>query len=106
MSTWSFVKSERIALKNHPQIQDSWVYDCIAGEPGILGLGDLTLNSRGCGDGGRQELVFGCAGSDALYACVAQTGATDETQIIQATEYWNQERSRQGSGDLRALIVA
>ena len=106
MSTWSFVKSERIALKNHPQIQDSWVYDCIAGEPGILGLGDLTLNTRGRGDGGRQELVFGCPGSDARYACVVQTGATDETQIIQAIECWDQERTRQAGGDLRALIVA
>lgn len=42
----TYVKFERVILKNHPQFTERWVQDRIAEDPGLLGLGDIVLKDK------------------------------------------------------------
>ena len=60
MAKLEFVKFETLSLKEHPDYNEKWVQNIIAGDPSILGLGDITLlneelTQRG---GGRLDLLF------------------------------------------------
>ena len=44
--TLSYVKPERISLKDHPELSERWVQDRIAEYSGLLGLGDLVLKDK------------------------------------------------------------
>jgi hypothetical protein len=41
-----FKRSERIALKLHPELNEKWVQELIAADPTIIGLGDLVLREK------------------------------------------------------------
>ena len=43
MSTPTYVKPKRLLLKDHPTLDERWLQDRIAEDPGILGLGELVL---------------------------------------------------------------
>ena len=40
------MKLKAIILKNHPDYNEKWLQDQIAGDPSILGLGNLTLRAK------------------------------------------------------------
>jgi hypothetical protein len=40
------VKAQIVRLATHPQFNERWVQECIAGDPAIRGLGHLVLPDR------------------------------------------------------------
>ena len=42
----TYVKPEKIWLKDHPELNERWVQDRIAEDPSLLGLGDLVLKDK------------------------------------------------------------
>jgi hypothetical protein len=41
-----FTKFETVSIRNHPELNERWVQDCIAENPSVLGLGDIVLKDR------------------------------------------------------------
>lgn len=41
-----FKRSERIALRLHPELNEKLVQELIAADPSIIGLGDLVLREK------------------------------------------------------------
>lgn len=103
-----FVKFEKISLKNHPELNERWVQDRIAEDPGILGLGDVILKDqeRIQPRAGRLDLLLQDAESSRRYEVEIQLGATDESHIIRTIEYWDIERKRYPQYEHTAVIVA
>jgi len=108
MSGTSFVKSQRIWLHNHAQLNEKWVQDQIAADPSILGLGDVILRDkeRLQPGAGRLDLLLQDAESSRRYEAEIQLGRTDESHIIRTIEYWDIERKRYPQYDHCAVIVA
>ena len=42
----NYIKHETISLKAHAELNEKWVQELIAGDPKILGLGDLVLRDK------------------------------------------------------------
>lgn len=103
-----YAKFEKISIKNHPELNEKWVQDRIAEEPGILGLGDVILKDRERLQprAGRLDLLFQDAESNRRYEVEIQLGSTDESHIIRTVEYWDIERKRYPQYDHTAVIVA
>lgn len=103
-----YVKAERIWLKTHPDYSEKWVQAIIAEDPAILGLGDLELRGqeRIQPRAGRLDLLLQDPESNRRYEVELQLGATDETHIIRAIEYWDIERRRYPQYDHCAVLVA
>lgn len=103
-----FIKFEKMSLKNHPDLDERWVQERIAEEPGILGLGDVILKDkeRRQPRAGRLDLLLQDAESFQRYEVEVQLGATDESHIIRTIEYWDIERKRYPQYEHTAVIVA
>lgn len=103
-----YTKFEKMSLKNHPDLDERWVQECIAEEPGILGLGDVILKDkeRRQPRAGRLDLLLQDAESFQRYEVEVQLGATDESHIIRTIEYWDIERKRYPQYEHTAVIVA
>jgi len=102
------VKLRPIHLKSHRQLDERWVQDVIAEDPGLLGLGDVVLKDReriqlGAG---RLDLLLQDADGHGRYEVEIQLGATDPSHIIRTVEYWDRERKRYPQYDHTAVIVA
>ncbi len=108
MKTLSYVKPEKVSLKNNPDLNEKWVQDRIAEDPSILGLGDLIVRDqeRLQPRAGRLDLLLQDAESDHRYEVEIQLGPTDESHIIRTIEYWDIERKRYPQYDHTAVIVA
>ncbi len=104
----SYVKFEKISIKNHPELNERWVQDRIAEDPAILGLGDVVLKDkeRIQPRAGRLDLLFQDAESNHRYEVEVQLGNTDESHVIRTIEYWDIERKRYPQYDHTAVIVA
>jgi hypothetical protein len=104
----TYVKPERIFLRNHPQFNEKWLQDRIADDPSILGLGDLILKDRERlhPKAGRLDLLLQDAEANRRYEVEIQLGATDESHIIRTLEYWDIERKRYPQYEHTAVIVA
>ena len=104
----SFVKHERIWLKNSQQFGEKWVQKLIAEDPSILGLGDLVLRGqeRLQPRAGRLDLLLQEPESKRRYEVEIQLGATDESHIIRTIEYWDIERKRYPQHEHCAVLVA
>lgn len=104
----SYVKFEKISLKNHPELNERWVQERIAEDPAILGLGDVVLKDkeRIQPRAGRLDLLLQDAESNHRYEVEVQLGNTDESHIIRTIEYWDIERKRYPQYDHTAVIVA
>jgi hypothetical protein len=104
----SYTKPERIHLKSHPEYNEKWVQDRIAEDPSILGLGELVLRDRERIQprAGRLDLLLQDTDTQRRYEVELQLGATDETHIIRAIEYWDIERKRYPQYDHCVVIVA
>ena len=42
----NYKKFNKVSLKNHPELKESWVQDRIAEDPSILGLGEVVLKDK------------------------------------------------------------
>ena len=103
-----YIKPERIWLKTHPDLNETWLQDRIGEDPSLLGLGDLVLRDRERphAGAGRLDLLLQDAESSRRYEVEIQLGKTDESHIIRAIEYWDIERRRYPQYDHVAVIVA
>jgi len=103
-----FRKSERIALKLHPELNEKWVQALIEKDPSIIGLGDLVLRDkeRIQPRAGRLDLLLQDLETKRRYEVEIQLGPTDETHIIRTIEYWDIERKRYPQYEHCAVLIA
>src|SRR5580658_4663355 len=73
-----------------------WLRDRIFDDPGILGLGDLqaVMKEKTQSQGGRLDLLLKNPEDDSMFEVELQLGSTDESHIIRAIEYWDNEKRR------------
>ena len=104
----SYLKPERLPLKNHPEFNEKWVQNLIADDPSILGLGDLVLRDveRIQPRAGRLDLLLQDLDTQRRYEVEIQLGPTDEAHIIRTIEYWDIEKKRYPQYDHCAVLVA
>ena len=104
----TFERAERLSIKAHPELNEKWVQDLIANDPGIIGLGDLELRQkeRIQPRAGRLDLLLEDPDTKRRYEVELQLGATDETHIIRTIEYWDIERKRYPQYDHCAVLIA
>lgn len=108
MKNLTYVKPEKISLKNNPELNEKWVQEKISEDPSILGLGDLILKDkeRIQPKAGRLDVLLQNVDSNQRYEVEIQLGQTDESHIIRTIEYWDIERKRYPQYDHTAVIVA
>jgi hypothetical protein len=104
--TMQYVKCEKVSLKNY--FDEKWLQDKIEEDPGLLGLGEITIlmRERRQLSGGRIDFLLNETETDTWYEVEIQLGATDESHIIRTIEYWDLERKRYPLKDHIAVIVA
>jgi len=102
------IKPKKIFLRDHLELDEKWVHQQIADDPGILGLGDLVLRDRERiqPKAGRLDLLLQDPETDRRYEVEVQLGKTDERHIIRTIEYWDIEKKRYPQYDHCAVIVA
>lgn len=102
------IKPEKVDLKRHPSLNESWLQNIIANEPSILGLGDLDFKDkeRIQPNAGRLDLLLQDTDLNKRYEVEIQLGKTDESHIIRTIEYWDIERKRYPQYEHCAVIVA
>ncbi len=102
------VKLDTISLKNHPTLNERWLQDVIANDPGILNLGDVVLLGRELIQvgAGRLDLLLQEADENKRYEVEIQLGATDESHLVRTLEYWDIEMKRHPQFEHVAVIVA
>jgi predicted transport protein len=108
MSAPTYIRPERISLKNHPELTEKWVQARIAEDPSILGLGDLILKERERIQprAGRLDLLLQDPDTSRRYEVEIQLGKTDETHIIRTLEYWDLEKKQYPQYDHCAVLIA
>lgn len=108
MPDLSFIKPDRLWLRDHPSLREKWVQQRLQEDPGLLGLGDLVVKDveRIQARAGRLDLLLQDAESTQRYEVELQLGATDESHIIRTIEYWDIERKRYPQYEHCAVIVA
>ena len=106
--TLSYVKHEKIWLKDHPQFRETWLRDRIVEDPAILGLGDLDVKDaeRTQPSGGRLDLLLADPETGKRYEVEIMLGPVNESHIIRCIEYWDVERKRYPRYDHSAVLVA
>ena len=104
----SYVRSQRINLKNHPDFSEKWLQQLIADNPSILDLGDLVLRDieRKQPRAGRLDLLLQDADTKRRYEVELQLGATDEAHIIRTIEYYDIEKKRYPQYEHCAVLIA
>ena len=103
-----YEQAKRLQIKNHPELSEKWVQEIIAGDPAILGLGDVVLKDqeRIQPRAGRLDLLLQDSDTATRYEVEVQLGRADEAHIIRTIEYWDIERKRYPQYDHVAVIVA
>lgn len=103
-----FAKFETVSIRNHPELNERWVQDRIAEDPGVLGLGDVILRDRERIQprAGRLDLLLQEADTSRRYEVEIQLGPTDASHIVRTIEYWDIERKRYPQYEHTAVIVA
>ena len=104
----NYKKFNKVSLKNHPELKESWVQDRIAEDPSILGLGEVVLKDkeRVQPRAGRLDLLLQDVDGDRRYEVEVQLGTCDESHIIRTIEYWDIERKRYPQYEHTAVIIA
>ena len=102
------VRLQQVNLKNHPTLNERWLQEVIAEDPGILGIGDVILKDkeRRHAGAGRLDLLLQDAEGHGRYEVEIQLGSTDESHLIRTIEYWDIERRKYPQYDHTAVIVA
>ena len=103
-----YVKPKYISLKASTEFDEKWIQERIADDPGILGLGELSLISRekSLPGGGRVDLILGDDDASVRYEVELQLGKTDPSHIIRVLEYWDVEKKRYPQYDHIAVLIA
>lgn len=103
-----FHKAQVISLKAHSVYNEKWLQQLLAEDPGLLGLGELTVKDveRRQPRAGRLDLLLSDPETHTRYEVEIQLGATDEAHIIRTIEYWDIEKSRYPQYEHVAVIVA
>ena len=104
----TYVKPEKLNLKNHSEFNEKWVQEIIAKDPSIIGLGELVLKDkeRGQPHAGRLDLLLQDRDAARRFEVEIQLGKTDESHIIRTIEYWDIERKRYPQYEHCAVIIA
>lgn len=107
MKNMTYIKPERISLKDHPDFDQKWAQERIAEDPKILGLGDLVVKDkeRVQPKGGRLDLLLQDPETNRRYEVELQLGPTDETHIIRTLEYWDIERKHYPQYNHAAVLI-
>ena len=87
---------------------ESWLQEQIEKDPSILGLGQLELVKRekSQSSGGRLDFQLSDPDDNSMYEVEVMLGATDESHIIRAIEYWDLEKRRFPQRQHTAVLVA
>ncbi len=103
-----FVKSRPVSLKASAIYNEKWLQSLIAGDPNVLGLGDLIVKDveRRQPRAGRLDLLLSDPETLTRYEVEIQLGATDEAHIIRTIEYWDIEKTRYPQYEHVAVLVA
>ena len=104
-----YIKSKKILLKNHPELNEKWLQKKIAEEPEILGLGkniEVRYVERRQSSGGRLDLLLKNSETDKRFTVELQLGECDPDHIIRTIGYWDIERKRFPQFEHCAVIVA
>lgn len=104
----TYLKPDRIWLKDHAELDERWLQDRIGDDPSLLGLGDLVLRDRERPQprAGRLDLLLQDTETNKRYEVEVQLGRTDEAHVVRTIEYWDIERKRYPQYDHAAVIVA
>jgi hypothetical protein len=104
----SYVKHERLWIKDCNGLDEKWIQRLIEEDPSILNLGDLEFRERERTHpgAGRLDLLLQDSETQRRYEVELQLGRTDESHIIRTIEYWDIERKRYPQYDHCAVIVA
>ena len=102
------VKSEKILLKNHPEINEKSIQEFIFADPSVLGLGNLIPIQREKRQpmGGILDILLSDEEGLERYEVEIQLGSTDPSHIIRTLEYWDTEKKRYPRFNHCAVIVA
>jgi hypothetical protein len=108
MGEINLIQPEKISLKDHPNLTESWLQEKIAENPEIIGLGELILKDkeRRQPRAGRLDLLLQDPEINKRYEVEIQLGKTDESHIIRTIEYWDIERKRYPQYEHCAVIIA
>ena len=104
-----YIKSKKILLKIHPELNEKWLQEKIAEEPAILGLGEnieVRDTERRQSAGGRLDLLLKDSELGKRFVVELQLGECDPDHIIRTIEYWDIERKRFPQFEHCAVIVA
>jgi hypothetical protein len=104
-----YIIPEYLDLKSHPQFNEKWVQERIEEHPEILDLeGDVTVvqKERTQSKGGRLDLLLKDQETGRRYTFELQLGVVDESHIIRAIEYWDNEKRRYPEIDHCCIICA
>jgi len=104
----NLIQPEKVNLKDHPILTESWLQDIIAKNPEIIGLGDLILKDKERKQirAGRLDILLQDPEINKRYEVEIQLGKTDESHIIRTIEYWDIERKRYPQYEHCAVIIA
>ncbi len=104
----NLIRPEKVNLKDHPVLTESWLQDIIAKNPEIIGLGDLSLKDKERKQlrAGRLDILLQDPDINKRYEVEIQLGKTDESHIIRTIEYWDIERKRYPQYEHCAVIIA
>lgn len=104
----TYVKSQIISLKDHPELTEKWVQERIKEDPSIIGLGELSLkdSERPQPSGGRLDLLLHDTDSNTRYEVEIQLGKSDESHIIRTIEYWDYQRKKFPQYKHCAVLIA
>ena len=102
------VRSEKISLKNHPEINEKSIQEFIFNDPSVLGLGNLIpiQRERRQPVGGILDILLSDEDGLERYEVEIQLGSTDPSHIIRTLEYWDTEKKRYPRYNHCAVIVA
>jgi hypothetical protein len=89
-------------------LDEYWLRDKIFDDPSILGLGELqaVMKEKTQAAGGRLDLLLKNPEDDSMFEVELQLGATDESHIIRAIEYWDNEKRKWPNRSHTAVLVA
>ena len=104
----NLIQPEKINLRDHPTLTESWLQDVIAKNPEIIGLGELILKDKERMQlrAGRLDILLQDPEINKRYEVEIQLGKTDESHIIRTIEYWDIERKRYPQYEHCAVIIA
>ena len=102
------VRLAKVGMKDSPELTERWVQEVVAGDPSLLGLGELVVRDteRRQPHAGRLDMLLSDPETSTRYEVELQLGATDESHIIRTLEYWDTERRRYPQYEHVAVIVA